>query len=266
VWRGPSATITAVPTLICDLDGVVWLARRAIAGAPAAVARLRDAGWRVLFVTNNSSAPTAEVEIWLAEIGIPATGDVRTSAMAAARLLRAGDRVLALTGPGARDAITSVGGVLVDVAPADAVVVGFHRDFAYEGLRRATAAVLGGARLIGTNDDPTYPTPEGPIPGGGAILAAVATASGVDPVVAGKPHAPMAAIVRAELAPGERAVVAGDRASTDGQFARALGVPFALVLTGVTPAAEHISPPPDLVAPNLAALADHLLATDDRVR
>ena len=59
-----------------------------------------------------------------------------------------------------------------------------------------------GARLIGTNDDATYPTPDGPIPGGGAILASIVTASGVAPIVAGKPHEPMAALVRATI--GER--------------------------------------------------------------
>ena len=59
-------------------------------------------------------------------------------------------------------------------------------------------AVRHGARLIGTNDDATYPTPDGPIPGGGALLAAVAYASGATATVAGKPHRPMADLVRAD--------------------------------------------------------------------
>ena len=79
----------------------------------------------------------------------------------------------------------------------DVVMVGFHRNFDYERMRIAATAVLGGARLVATNDDATYPTPDGPIPGGGAILAGVATASGRQPVVAGKPYAPMADAVRA---------------------------------------------------------------------
>ena len=80
-------------------------------------------------------------------------------------------------------------GVSVDV-----VMVGFHREFDYERMRIASTAARDGARLIGTNDDVTYPTPDGPIPGGGAILAAVQTAAGRLPVVAGKPYAPMAAL------------------------------------------------------------------------
>ena len=82
-----------------------------------------------------------------------------------------------------------------DDGPVDAVVVGFHREFDYDGLARASSKVRAGARLVGTNDDATYPTADGPIPGGGSILAAIAFASGVEPVVAGKPYAPMAALV-----------------------------------------------------------------------
>ena len=74
--------------------------------------------------------------------------------------------------------------------PADAVVVGWHRDFDFGRLTAAFDAVHGGARLIGTNDDATYPTPQGPLPGGGSILAAVAYASGAEPTVAGKPFRP----------------------------------------------------------------------------
>ena len=74
-------------TVLCDLDGVVWLARQPIPGSPEAVARLRAAGWRVLFVTNNSAVVVAEQEQALLDIGIPAVGDVLTSAGAAATLL-----------------------------------------------------------------------------------------------------------------------------------------------------------------------------------
>src|SRR5205085_10861642 len=87
----------------------------------------------------------------------------------------------------------------IENGDADAVVVGFHREFDYERLTVAFRAVLGGARLIGTNDDPTYPTPAGPVPGGGSLLAAVATAAGVEPTVAGKPYDGMAQLVRRRL-------------------------------------------------------------------
>ena len=247
--------------VVCDLDGVIWLGDQPIAGAAEAVARLRAAGRRVLFVSNNSFAPVGDVEAKLARFAIPAAGDVITSAAAAATLVQPGERVLLCGGPGAVEALTARGVTIVDDGDADAVMVGFHRSFDYEGLRRAATAVRRGARLIGTNDDATYPTPDGPIPGGGAILAAVVTGSGTTAVVAGKPYPPMAALVRTVLGGLDGAVMVGDRPDTDGRFAVALGVPFALVLSGVTAADDlPVEPTPSMVAVDLAALADQLLS------
>jgi LAO/AO transport system ATPase len=130
----------------------------------------------VLFVTNNSSATVADQEAALSKVGIPAVGDVITSAMAGAHLLSAGERVLMCGGPGLAEAIAKVGAISVsheDVeggAQVDTVIVGFHRHFDYEIMRRASTAIRRGARLVGTNDDATYPTPNGPIPSGGSIL------------------------------------------------------------------------------------------------
>jgi HAD superfamily hydrolase (TIGR01450 family) len=252
-----------VPSLVivCDLDGVIWLSDEVIPGSPGAVAGLRGAGHRVLFVTNNSFVPVADVEAKLAGFGIPAEGDVLTSAAAAASLVRPGERVLLAGGPGAADALAGAGAVLVgtDAEPAsvDTVVVGFHRSFDYEGMRRAATAVRAGARLVATNDDATYPTPDGPIPGGGAILAAIATASGVAPLVAGKPYPPMADLVRAVMGGTDHdgLVMVGDRPDTDGRFALTLGARFALVRTGVTAPGDRPDPAPDIEGADLAAVA-----------
>jgi ribonucleotide monophosphatase NagD (HAD superfamily) len=140
-------------------------------------------------------------------------------------------------------------------------MVGFHRTFDYEELRRAASAVHMGARLIGTNDDATYPTPEGPIPGGGAILAAVSVGSGATPVIAGKPYGPMAGLVRSTVgdAAAAEAVMVGDRPSTDGRFAAELGCRYAQVWSGVTAFGTAIEPVPAMSAANLAAIVDQLL-------
>jgi 4-nitrophenyl phosphatase len=242
----------AVPYVL-DLDGVIWLADSPIPGSAAAVARLRQAGEDVVFVTNNSSQPVGAQEAKLAAHGIEATGMVVTSAMAAARLLEPGETALVCGGPGVVEALEGRGVRAVGDGPADAVVVGFHRDFDYERMRIAATAVRAGARLIGTNDDATYPTPDGPIPGGGAILASIATAAGVQPIVAGKPYAPMVDLVRERLGPS--GTVVGDRPDTDGRFARALGYRFALVLSGVTRRDDlPVDPVPDVVADDLASL------------
>jgi 4-nitrophenyl phosphatase len=246
---------------------VIWLARHAIPGAAEAVARLRGAGVRVLFVTNNSFLRKAAIEDALAEVGVPAKGDVLSSAGAAARLVERGQRVLVVGGDGIAEALVERGVEPVSASgvkepPAvDVVMVGFDPTFDFATLTCAAGAVRAGARLIGTNDDATYPTPDGPIPGGGSILAAVATASGVTPTVAGKPHEPMADLVRSEV--GHRfdheAVVVGDRLETDGYFATRLQVPFGLVRSGVTLPGAPVHPRPAFDAADLGAMATRLL-------
>ena len=263
---GPVRCLPVDPAVVlCDLDGVIWLAHQPIPGSVEAVARLRASGRRVVFVTNNSSVRVADQERALALIGIPASGDVFTSAAAAAGLVQPGERVLVCGGPGVAEAVSAAGAAPVagdeeSGTTADVVIVGFHRDFDYERLRIATTAVRNGARLIATNDDATYPTPDGPIPGGGAILAAVATAAGVDPVIAGKPYAPMAIAVLDLLGRPEPTtlLVVGDRPSTDGRFAGAVGCPFALVRSGVTAAGSAVDVPVAIDAADLAAVTDAL--------
>jgi 4-nitrophenyl phosphatase len=247
---------------LLDLDGVIWLGEQAIGGSAAAVERLRAAGHTVAFITNNSFATIGDYLEKLTRVGVPATGaDLLTSAMAAANLVEPHERALVAGGPGIIEALHARHVTVVDEPPADVVVVGWHRTFDYAALTRAFLAVHGGARLIGTNDDATYPMPEGLLPGGGSILAAVAYASGVKPTVAGKPYPPMAELARQRFgALLDDAVFAGDRPDTDGRMAAELGVRFALVLTGVTADGATIDPPPAFVAADLAALVDQLLA------
>ena len=143
---------------VLDLDGVIWLADQPLPGAADAVARLRAAGERVLFVTNNSFAPLGDQEAKLERFGIPAHGDVVTSAMAGATLVEPGERVLVCGGPGIVEAVSARGAEPVRDGDADVVAVGFHRDFDYERLRVAMQAIRRGARLVATNDDATYPS------------------------------------------------------------------------------------------------------------
>ena len=96
--------------------------------------------------------------------------------------------------------------------------------------------------------------------GGGAILAAVETASGVRATIAGKPYAPMAELVRAEFGDTwtSNAVMVGDRPTTDGRFAQQLGCRYAQVWSGVTPRDAPVEPSPDLVGDDLVAIAGQL--------
>ncbi len=246
---------------ILDLDGVVWLSDDPIPGSAEAVVRLRDAGHRVLFLTNNSGPTVGYLADKLTGFGLPAEpDDIVTSAQAAASLCEPGSTVLVCAGEGVDEALQARDVKPVEQGLADAVIVGFHRHFDYDRLNAAFSAVHHGARLIGTNDDPTYPTPDGPVPGGGSLLAAVATAAGVTPEVAGKPHEAMATVLRARLGDDTGdAVLVGDRPSTDGLMARRLGLPFALVLSGVTAEAPTGNDAADMVAADLATLVDQEL-------
>jgi HAD superfamily hydrolase (TIGR01450 family) len=231
--------VESVRFVLCDLDGVVWLAHRALPGSPEAIDALRASGRRVLFVTNNSASRIGEQEAALAAAGIPAVGDVVSSAQAAATLVAPGSVVMVGGGAGIFEALEAVGARAVDTsytAHVDAVVVGLFRDIDYPKLTALSRAVRDGATFIATNDDATYPTPAGPVPGGGAIVAAVATASGVSPIITGKPFEPMASVVRERCGPGFSAaatVMVGDRWSTDGAFAVRLGCAYAQVRSGV---------------------------------
>ncbi len=271
-----------ISTVLCDLDGVVWLAHRPIDGAPEAIASLQAAGRRVLFVTNNSASTVAAQVAALDAIGVDATGAVVSSAMAAAQLVEPGERVLVAGGPGLVEAMQERGADVVlndgtlergamETMPFDAVVTGLHREFDYARLASAAAAVHLGARLIGTNSDPTYPTPDGLDPGGGSILAAIATAALVVPVVAGKPHRPMASLIAALLTTPSvpydprSVLMVGDRMDTDGSFAIEMGCRFALVRSGSTPPGTVVDglPADVLDMADLHAVAETVLAAGD---
>lgn len=243
-------------TWVIDLDGVIWLAGEPIDGVGAAVGRLRAAGASVLFASNNSSPTIDELRRRLTRAGIDAVPEeIVTSGQAAATMIDPGQRALVLGDDGVLQALAARGVEVVTSAPADVVVVGWTHAFDFQLLTLALRTVRSGARLIGTNEDPTHPTPDGLLPGAGSLLAAVATASGVEPTVAGKPHQPLARLVADRV--DRVAVVVGDRPSTDGALARHLGAPFALVLSGVTSASDlPATPEPDALGADLGAVVD----------
>jgi 4-nitrophenyl phosphatase len=255
-----TASVDTRGTWIIDLDGVIWLAEQPIAGSADAVARLRRAGHGVVFATNNSSPTVTELQQRLAAAGIESKPEeIVTSAQAAASMLEPGSTAMVCGDAGVLEALGARGVTVLVEGPADAVVVGWTRRFDFDLLADAATAVRLGARLIGTNEDPTHPTPGRLLPGSGAILAAVATAAQATPEVGGKPHDPMVALLRSK-AP-DAVLVVGDRPSTDGALARALGLPFGLVRTGVTSdGREPMVVEPDEEAPDLATLVAGFLA------
>jgi len=241
-------------TWVIDLDGVVWLGKDSIPGSAEAIARLQAEGHTVVFASNNSSYTRAALEAKLNEHGIVSLGHAVTSSQAASHLLHAGEQVLVVGEAGVSEAVQEAGAEIRDDGPVDTVIVGITPRFDYAMLRRAARALHAGARLIATNTDATLPGPDGLDPGNGSLVAAIATAGGKEPAaIAGKPHRPMADLILARYGP--TGVMVGDRADTDGEFARTLGYDFALVLSGVVTEADlPVEPAPRWLAADLARL------------
>ncbi|HEY7717172.1 MAG TPA: HAD-IIA family hydrolase [Pedococcus sp.] len=260
--------------VVCDLDGVVYRGPLAVVHAVEAI---RAAQVPVLYATNNASRTPDEVAAHLRDLGLDHVGAdaVVTSSQAGARHLArrhgTGVRVLAVGGPGVAEALAREG--LAPVAPVEAaarpcvaVLQGYGANVTAADLAEAAYAVQAGAEWVATNTDGTLPTDRGTAPGNGTLVAAVARACGTDPLVVGKPHAPLYELCAevAGLATGELLAV-GDRLDTDIAGAVATGMDSALVLTGVDgPASLVLAPPaqrPTYLLADLRGLhADYLPA------
>jgi glycerol 3-phosphatase-2 len=255
---------TEFDVALLDLDGVVYVGPHAVPGVPAALDAARDAGMRLGFVTNNAARTPETVAAHLTDLDVRAEpADVITSSQAAssvvAELFGPGARVLPVGGPGVAAALREAGLTVVDDAAAEpvAVVQGYGPEVGWPQLSEAVVAIRNGARHVATNTDATIPSPRGPLPGNGAMVAVVSTVTGQQPLVTGKPDPAMhAECVRRTGA--RRPLVVGDRLDTDIEGARRAGAASLLVFTGVTdPAALLAAGPderPDLVAHDCAGL------------
>lgn len=234
--------------LLLDLDGTVFAGHKALPGARESLEKTTTARY---FVTNNASRRPAEVVTHLVELGFDATTDqVVTSAQSAARLLAEhlspGSRALVIGTDGLAQEVREVGiGVTrsADDRPA-AVIQGHSPETGWAQLSEAALAINAGALWIACNTDATLPSERGKLVGNGSMVAAVANATGQQPLVAGKPAAPLMAdaIARSNAS---RPLVVGDRLDTDIEGAHSVGVDSALVLTGVSSATDLLIAPPE---------------------
>ena len=230
--------------VVCDLDGVVYRGPEAVDHAVGALGGLTVP---VVYATNNASRPPGEVAAHLSDLGLRVTGDdvVTSSQAGAAELagrLPEGAVVLAVGGPGVREALKSTGLRVVlppdvndvDETPVSGVLQGYGATVSAADLAEAAYAVSAGAVWVATNTDRTLPTHRGTAPGNGTLVAAVAAATGTDPIVVGKPYAPLYRLCAERLGMNTAGLLAvGDRLDTDIAGAVAAGMDSALVLTGV---------------------------------
>ncbi|MEO8222725.1 MAG: HAD-IIA family hydrolase [Specibacter sp.] len=261
--------------VLADLDGVVYTGARVIEGAIDALDQLAGEGKSLAYVTNNASRSPEEVAAHLRTLGAPATAEqVFGSALAGAQLLAgevaAGASVLVVGSQFLADSVRAQGLVVVttpDDRP-DAVIQGFSPTLAWKDLAEASYAITAGATWVATNVDMTLPQERGFAPGNGALVAAVAAATGKSPLVAGKPEASL--FETAALHSGvERALVVGDRLDTDILGGNRAGMATVLVLTGVdsvqTALGARLDERPNYVIRSLGELYEEYpaIAADD---
>lgn len=243
-----------------DLDGVVYLGDEPLPRARESLARLREAGREVRFLTNDPRPTCEEVVCKLAGMGVEACeGEVVTSGWATAEHLReSGTRSAYVVGSrGLETEIRRAGVEIVGSGCPEVAVVGADESISYHHIRRAARLISEGATFVATNPDGSFPTPEGPAPAAGAVAAAIEAACGVRPIVIGKPHPPMFEAATEGFDINTRTVMVGDNPETDILGAHRAGI------TGVLVSKAPVSFPvardfraPDATIPDLSFLFD----------
>jgi glycerol 3-phosphatase-2 len=247
--------LTGVDLILADLDGVIYTGRFAI---PHAVESINAAAEsiKVGYITNNASRTPQSVAEHLSGLGLHVVADdVVTSPQAAIKLLAdlvpAGSTILVVGGVGLIDVVRAAGFIPTDSAtdsPA-AVIQGFAPEVGWIQLAEASFALArdadgSGIPWVATNTDWTIPQERGIAPGNGTLVSAVHTATGIMPVVAGKPEVAIfdEAIGRFGA---KTPIFLGDRLDTDILGANRAGIPSVMVLTGIDKAKQVIAAPPE---------------------
>ena len=256
-----------IKALILDMDGVIWKSDAPIGKLPVIFARIEALGLKYVFATNNGTKTPEQYAQKLAELGVRVRSEqIVTSALGVAHMLAAprkfsgGTKVFVIGEDGIHQALREKGFdvLTMDTAPeAQVVVMGIDRAITFDKIREATLLVRRGIPFYATNPDKTFPTPRGEIPGAGAWISVITTATDIEPIYAGKPY-PFMMELSLELlgTRNEETLVVGDRLETDIAAGQAVGCPTALVLSGVSTKeqAEAWKPKIDIIVDDLATL------------
>lgn len=263
----PHILPATIKSLILDMDGVLWKSDAPIGNLASIFERLHERGLKVAFATNNGTQTPEQYMERLARLGVNIEPwQVVTSALGVAALLNqrfpSGSPIFVIGGIGVKTALREGGFELLSAKQArsaKAVVMGIDPKINFEKMSEAALLVRSGVPFYATNPDKTFPTPRGQIPGAGAWISVIVTATGVEPIYAGKPAPYLLELARKRLGTAkEQTMVVGDRLETDIAGGQAAGMPTALVLSGVSTRvqAEGWKPKVDLVVDDLAELIE----------
>ena len=252
--------------LILDADGVLWKSTSPIGDLPRIFGRMRELGLKVTVATNNATITVEQYLEKFTGFGVHLEPEqIVTSAHATAAALQKAfpekGAVFIVGETGLISTLCKAGFEAIsdaeDSRQVVAVVAGMDRGLTYLKIRRAMWHIRAGARFYATNPDATFPTPEGLVPGAGAMVAAIRAAAGVDPIFIGKPAPFMFTLAAERMGLHVKEILnVGDRLETDIAGGQGVGTRTALVLSGVSTdeQARQWRPQPDIIVKDLAAL------------
>ena len=250
-----------IQALILDMDGVIWKADTPIGDLPSIFDRIRLGGLKFAFATNNGTRTPEQYVDRLAGFGVH-VGEQVCHRIAFLQPADPACRVHAqhLRQVGVLDALRQKGFIPLSVEEAhyaQAVIMGIDHQISFDKMLEAALLVRSGIPFYATNQDKTFPTPRGEIPGAGAWISVIVTATGVEPIYAGKPFPYLIDLARERLGTAKKGtLIVGDRLETDIAGGQAAGCPVALVLSGVASqdSGERWRPKVDFVAKDLETL------------
>jgi NagD protein len=230
--------MSAKKAYLLDMDGVLVRGRQPIPGAQDFIERLLAAGIPFLIITNNPLYTPRDLQHRLESEGLRVPeSNLFTSAMATAQFLasqRPNSTAFVIGEAGLTQAMHQIGYTMTNRNP-EYVVLGETNAYNLEHVTTAIRLILGGAKFICTNPDPTGPSESGIQPACGAMAALIEKATGIRPYFVGKPNPLM--MRRALTALGthsEETIMVGDRMDTDVVAGMEAGMETILVLSGVT--------------------------------
>jgi NagD protein len=263
-----TAELAAVRHVVLDLDGTLYRGSRLFDATLPFLAQLKAWNLGVTFLTNNTSRSKADYVAKLGAFGIAAAeDDIYTPADSTLAHLHRHlpkTKAIAVLGTPSLCRQFEQAGYSVTWDRPEAVVVGFDTTLTYDRLCKVAYWIARGLPFIATHPDLVCPTDEPTVlVDCGAICACLTAATGVSPLVLGKPDPIILLDLCAKhgLMPRQLAMV-GDRIYTDMAMAQRAGVIAVLVLSGEATAAEAaaMSTPADLVVADVGELGQRLAA------